>query len=222
MGYAFVDEKTFGEFSYRIFRLLDLFGHFPMSIRGEDATPSKLEKYPRLLIGYLQRYEDPVTAYQEWLSKVLRFIPKDDYNFKKEKFFPEAQATTLWLEENKQLFTGRNKKLLLQHLRGSLYARIFAYLYPRRQICLSIADYLRNNSSTPFDGEAQFDFAGIAGSLSDLQEIKNIYTGEWLQLVADAEEIFFLVKSYYQKIITDKQFHDLPENTVLEEESKHE
>lgn len=188
-----------------------------MSVRGEDATPSKLEKYPRFLIGYLQRYDDPMVAYQEWLSKVLRDIPKDDRNFKKEKFFPEAQAVTLWLEENRQLFAGKNKKLLFQHLRGSLYARIFAYLYPRRQICLFVVGHLKQSAVVPNGEEMHIDFAGIAESLVDIQEIKEIYAKEWPQLVADAEEIFYLAKSYYQKIITGKQ-PDTPEQSILLEE----
>lgn len=221
MAHVFIDEKLVGEFSYRIFRLLDHFGHFPMTVRGDDATPTKLEKYPRLLLGYIQRYDDPMVAYQEWLSKALRDIPKDDRNFKKEKFFPEAQAITLWLEENRPLFAGKNKKLLLQHLRGSLYARIFAYLYPRRQICQSIADYLKENPITPPGEKMNFDFDGIAENRPDLIEIKEIFAGEWPRLVADAGEFFTAKEKYYEKIISGEQPVDLPEENKVEEELKY-
>lgn len=70
------DEELVSAFTYKIFRLLDLLGHFPMSLRGGEATPSRLEKYPRLLFGYLQRYPDPVMAFKEWESKMLRDTPR--------------------------------------------------------------------------------------------------------------------------------------------------
>lgn len=191
------EEEIVNVFTCKIFRLLDLLGHFPMSLRGEGATPTRLEKYPRLLFGYLQRYADPAMAFKEWESKVLRTVTQDEQNYKKNTFFPLAKETLNWLEEHPDFFQGKEKKLLIQHLRGSLYARIFAYLYPRREICLAVAHHQQN-----MDKEITVQkFAEIVDAAPELIRLKEIFSEEWPVIVADARENYLNAAAYYKKII---------------------
>ena len=161
-----------------------------------------MEKYPRLLFSYLQRYEDPVVAYKEWESKVLRDTPKDDLNFKKIDVLPHGQKILKWLSSNNYYFLGTNKKIFIQHLRGSLYARIFAYLYPRRKICFAVAQYLHvQNQQTMPSGE---EFKNLATTLPELNEVRSIVDNEWPVILADAHHNFNQFSAYYQKIILGK------------------
>jgi len=194
------DEELVSAFTYKIFRLLDLLGHFPMSLRGEEATPSRLEKYPRLLFSYLQRYPDPVMAFKEWESKVLRDTPQDEHNQKKNEIFPLIEETLHWLEERKELFQGKEKKLLIQHLRGSLYARIFAYLYPRRQICLVLAQHQPGFEPERAAQMTVRDFAQMATGHPDLDRLQGVFAEEWPVIIADAKENYLRAAAYYKKV----------------------
>ncbi|HOA80704.1 MAG TPA: hypothetical protein PKK61_06550 [Defluviitaleaceae bacterium] len=206
-----LNEVKINEFANLIFRCVDMFGHLPISLRKE-ATPTKLEKYPRLLFGYLQRYQDPITAISEWQSKLMRDTPADEMNYKKEKYFVLLKELDNWVEQNIELFQGKNKKMFIQHLRGSLYARIFGYLYPRRNLVMSIVKSLVDHNKSIDYGIEHFNT--ILEQNADVQRLKQIVpTEEWQEVVADAKEKLLDSRKYYESIIKRQEETKGKENT---------
>jgi len=116
-----VDRQTLDEFCPHLFRVLDGLGLLPRQLR---AKPTEFEKYPRLLFGSIQRYNDVEAGFREWESRVLRAA-----GYRKEERYPEMEALRQWMAEHAALFTNKTN---MQHLKSSLYARVFQYLYPRR------------------------------------------------------------------------------------------
>ncbi len=198
-----LSEVKVNEFANLVFRPIDMLGHLPISLR-KDATPTKLEKYPRLLFGYLQRYQDPMTAISEWRSKLLRDTPADDMNYKKEKYFMLLKELENWVEQNAELFKGKNKKMLIQHLKGSLYARIFGYLYPRRTLTLSVVRSLIDGKKDLDYGIEHFD-AVLEQSLQ-VQRLKSIIpTEEWQEVVTDAKQKLSDSRKYYEGVMKGQE-----------------
>lgn len=203
MGELALDERELDRLCYTVFKAMDVLGLLPLSIRSRETTPSRLEKYPRLLLGYLQRYDDPIMAYKEWVSKLLRDVPNDDANFRKDKYFCMLGDIEKCLEENRDAFKGRNKKLIVQHLRGSLYARIFAYLYPRRAICFAVSDEVRDGKGSYEEALQKFD--DIVDHAYELEQVKEIISDdEWRVAVEDAKQIFTESSAFFKKIISGK------------------
>jgi hypothetical protein len=198
-----LSEKELDEFCYTVFKAMDALGFLPISLKSREATPSRLEKYPRLLLGYLQRYDDSIIAFKEWESKLLRDVPSDDANFRKDKYFGVVSNVEKWLENHKDMFSGRNKKLVIQHLRGSLYARIFAYMYPRRAICFAVSDEMRDRKGSYEEALQQFD--NIVAQSRELHDIKGIMdVEEWNMALTDAKQIFADASGFYRKVIEGK------------------
>ena len=139
---AKVDENKIAEFTNLLFSSLDDLKLFPKSLKRRDATPTRLEKYPRLLFGYIRRYNNIEAAFEEWKSKVLRDVDSKFLRFEK---VPELESLKRWCIENKELFEGNNQKINLQHLRGSLFARIYQFLYTRRLIAVALVNYFKED-----------------------------------------------------------------------------
>jgi hypothetical protein len=198
-----LSEVKVNEFANLVFSPIDMLGHLPISLR-KDATPTKLEKYPRLLFGYLQRYQDPMTAISEWQSKLLRDTPADDMNYKKEKYFMLLKELENWVEQNAELFKGKNKKMLIQHLKGSLYARIFGYLYPRRTLILSVIRSLIDEKKDLDYGIEHFD--AIIEQSVQVQRLKNtIPTEEWQEVITDAKQKLSDLRKYYESVMKGQE-----------------
>ncbi|MDN5301212.1 MAG: hypothetical protein PWQ60_726 [Thermoanaerobacteraceae bacterium] len=205
-----LDEIKVNEFCNLIFQTIDTLGHLPISLRSKESTPTKLEKYPRLFFGYLQRYEDPKIAFSEWESKLLRDTPGDESNYKKEKYFPVLQSLEKWIDKNPEFFQGKSKKVLIQHLRGSLYARIFGYLYPRRELSMIAVDLLKDKAKDINYGIENFENI-IEGDerVKDLQ-IK-FSNDEWENIVKDAKRKFIDAKKYYENVLNEKPTENVEE-----------
>jgi hypothetical protein len=198
-----LSEVKVNEFANLVFSPIDMLGHLPISLR-KDATPTKLEKYPRLLFGYLQRYQDPMTAISEWQSKLLRDTPADDMNYKKEKYFMLLKELENWVEQNAELFKGKNKKMLIQHLKGSLYARIFGYLYPRRTLILSVIRSLIDEKKDLDYGIEHFD--AIIEQSVQVQRLKNtIPTEKWQEVITDAKQKLSDLRKYYESVMKGQE-----------------
>lgn len=199
-----LDEIKINEFCNMVFKIVDTLDHFPINLKSRDATPTRLEKYPRLLFGYLQRYDEPITALKEWESKLLRDTREDKSNKKKIDAYELLQQLELWVKENEEFFTGKEKKALIRHLRGSLYARIFGYMYPRRKVINEVVEILKQEGKDVEYGKEYFEeiLESAEGSVEDLKEK---IQDEWEVIVKDAKQKFCDTANYYKKVIGTKE-----------------
>ncbi len=92
-----VDRKQLDEFFPQLFRVLDGLGLLPRQLAWKrDASgklqriaPTEFEKYPRLLFGFIQRYNDVEAGFREWESRVLRDVRSPSV---REAHYPDLEA----------------------------------------------------------------------------------------------------------------------------------
>ncbi|MBI4489843.1 MAG: hypothetical protein HY694_12210 [Deltaproteobacteria bacterium] len=199
-----VERKELGEFCPKLFRTLDGLGLLPRQLW---AKPNEFEKYPRLLFGGIQRYNDVEAGFKEWESRVLRDAP-----YRKEEHYPDLEALRQWMGQSANLFTS---KANMQHLRTSLYARVFQYLYPRRVL---VNAYCEKHKGKPemigFDSVEKEFLVSIG---TDVQKIKETYGDEWETIVADAKATLLANAMYYRKVLSGDEPIAPPEELVSTE-----
>ena len=196
-----VDRNTSDEFCPRLFKVLDGLGLLPRQL---SAKPTEFEKYPRLLFGSVQRYNDVEAGFHEWESRVLRAA-----EFRREDFYPELKALCHWMAENDALFT---KKINMQHLKSSLYARVFQYLYPRRVLVNAYCVKHQGDESALASDFLDREFpASVAG---EVQKVRAVYQSEWDTIVADARQTLLENAAYYRKVLSGKEPLELPQEYV--------
>jgi len=189
-----VDREQLDEFCPRLFRALDGLGLLPKQLR---AKPNEFEKYPRLLFGSIQRYNDVEAGFKEWESRVLRDAP-----YRKEEHYPELEKLRGWMTQadRTKLFTS---KVNMQHLRTSLYARVFQYLYPRRVL---VNAYCVKHQGNPNAIAADFVASELPNSVAvDIQKLQETYRDEWKIIVADAKASLLANAAYYDKVLRGKE-----------------
>jgi len=187
-----VDRRELDEFCSKLFRLLDSLGLLPRQLR---AKPNEFEKYPRLLFGSIQRYNDVEAGFKEWEGRVLRDAP-----YRKEECYPDVESLRQWMAQHTSLFTS---KVNMQHLRTSLYARVFQYLYPRRVLVNAYcAKYQGNVGALEPNFVARELPSSIAATIETLQKT---YQDEWDSIVADAQATVLANAGYYRKVLAGKE-----------------
>ncbi len=186
-----VDTERLSQFAEMLFHALDRLGGsgktrlLPMRLR---EAPTAFEKYPRMLLGLVQRY-GVEAGFMEWESKVLR----DASDYRKEQEFPELLALHKWMQDNQDLFD----KAHLTYLKRSLYGRVYTYLYPRRLLATAYAQAHAGD-------EAAFEDQAVAGNFRSsiegkLHELSAVYSPEQLdQIVADAQAHLLAERHYYR------------------------
>ncbi|TRZ67185.1 MAG: hypothetical protein D4Q77_03475 [Methanothrix sp.] len=193
-----VDTQKLNEFCGLLFRALDRLG----GSRDRDLLPfflnerpTSYEKYPRLLLGHIRYYNDVEAGFEEWKSKVLR----DASDYRREEEYPELLTLKNWLLDNRELF--ENRKDNMNHLKRSLYARAYEYLYPRRLLTGAYAEANRGNPN------ALKEDAIRAGFRHEVQPHIDKLTGvygddERLQTIVDEAEEFLIAnrKRYVWKL----------------------
>ena len=187
-----VDRRELDEFCSKLFRLLDSLGLLPRQLW---AKPNEFEKYPRLLFGSIQRYNDVEAGFKEWEGRVLRDAP-----YRKEECYPDVESLRQWMVQHAPLFTS---KVNMQHLRTSLYARVFQYLYPRR--VLVNAYCVKHNGNVEAiepDVVARELPSSVAATIETLQKT---YQDEWDTIVADAQATLLANAGYYRKVLAGKE-----------------
>jgi len=192
------------EFSAMLFRLLDRLGLFPqdrVSTRGtfypwHRAKPNEFEKYPRLLLGSIERYHDVEAGFKEWESRVLRDAP-----YRKEEHYPELEALRQWLVTHAEAFTNKANS---RHLRTSLYARVFQYLYPRR--VLANAYTVKCEQSGQMDALSPEVLAKLLPQSieREVEKLRSTYSSEWNNIVADARADLLANAKYYGRRLKGK------------------
>lgn len=200
-----IDREQLDEFCPRLFRALDGLGQLPRQLSWKrDASgklqriaPSEFEKYPRLLFGSIQRYNDVEAGFKEWESRVLRDVESPSA---RERRYPELESLRQWMVQHREVLT---KKTNMQHLRTSLYARVFQYLYPRRVLVNAYCVKHQGNSNAI---EAEFVNGELPSSIAtDVQKLQEAYRDEWETIVADAKANLLANAAYYNKVLRGKE-----------------
>ena len=189
-----VDRVQLDEFCPLLFRTLDGLGLLPLHLW---AKPNEFEKYPRLLFGGIQRYNDVEAGFKEWESRVLRDAP-----YRKEEHYPDLEMLRQWMaeEDHAALFTN---KVNMQHLRTSLYARVFQYLYPRRVL---VNAYCIKHKGNPNAIATDFVASELPSSIAtDVHKLQETYRNEWDIIVADARAGLLANTAYYDKVLRGKE-----------------
>jgi hypothetical protein len=193
-----VNTAELDEFCGLLFRALDRLGGkrdrdlLPLFLGGRDATPTAFEKYPRLLLGHIRYYDNVEAGFEEWKSKVLR----DASDRRREEEFPELLALKAWLLEHRSLFEGRKDNL--NHLKRSLYARSYEYLYPRRLLTGAYAEANRGNPDALEEDTIRANFRRVVEP--HIAKLKEVYgEGERLErIVAEAQEFLVANRQRYR------------------------
>jgi len=185
-----VDTKELDEFCSLLFFALDQMGGDLLPFFLSDK-PTSYEKYPRLLLGHIRYYNDVEAGYEVWAGKVLR----DGNEYRRVGEYPELEKLKSWLLSNRALF--ENRKDNLNHLKRSLYARAFEYLYPRRLLTTAYAEANRGNPDALEEDAIRAGFRQVVQTQID--ELAELY-GEGVKLqkiVADAEEFLISNRKRY-------------------------
>lgn len=188
-----VDTEPLDEFCGLLFLTLDRLGGTKEDLLPFflSEKPTSHEKYPRLLLGHIRYYDDVEAGFEEWKSKVLR----DANEYRKAEEFPELLALKKWLIDNRNLFEGRKDNL--NHLKRSLYARVYEYLYPRRLLTGAYAEANRGNPGALEEEAIKSRFRErVAPHIDRLREVYG--DGEKLQtIVEEAEEFLIANRNRY-------------------------
>ena len=201
-----IDVEKLDVFCDHLFRALNQADLFPIRL-GEAAHA--FEKYPRLLVGLLGRYENVEIGFSEWETRTLRGVDKQ----KRESVYPYFHVLRNWLVavENRKLFeTGKDT---LNHIKRSLYGRVYAWLYPRRRLTVA---YVKEHVGI----QAQFEPEAInrdfkAATQSTQQELGDIVSKS---VIEDAKEFLIAKRSYYQRWKSNQESVDSDDNETTSTE----
>jgi len=184
-----VDTEKLNEFCDQLFRTLDRLGGgrdkelLPFFL--SEKKPTAYEKYPRLLLSHIRYYDDVEAGFEEWKSKVLR----DSNDYRRDEEYLELLKLKEWLIDNRALF--ENRKDNLNHLKRSLYARAYEYLYPRRRLTGAYAEANRSHPEALEEDTIRSRFRQEVKS--DIDKLSMIYgNSEKLQKIVDEAEEFLI------------------------------
>ncbi|MDM7912938.1 MAG: hypothetical protein QUS09_07565 [Methanotrichaceae archaeon] len=192
-----MDTEKLNEFCDQLFRTLDRLGGgreelLPLFL---SEKPTAYEKYPRLLLSQIRYYDDVEAGFEEWKSKVLR----DSNDYRRDEEYLELLALKKWLIDNRVLF--ENNKDNLNHLKRSLYARAYEYLYPRRLLTGAYAEANRGNPEALEEDAIKSGFCNKVKPYID--KLSTVYSdSEKLQRIVNEAEDFLIAnrKRYVWKL----------------------
>ncbi|ACX52863.1 hypothetical protein Adeg_1774 [Ammonifex degensii KC4] len=183
-----VDTAALDEFCHILFRTLDRLGGdlLPLSL---SERPTAFEKYPRLLLGSIAYHNNVEAGFEEWKNKVLR----DASDYRRQQEFPELLTLKKWLLEHRNLFEGRKNNL--NHLKRSLYARVYEYLYPRRLLSGAYAEANRGRPEALEEDAIRSNFRQTVQP--QIERLREVYGEEKIEaILLEAEE--FLVANRHR------------------------
>jgi hypothetical protein len=202
-----VNTTELDEFCQLLFRTLDRLGGdlLPLFL---SERPTAYEKYPRLLLGHIQYYNDVEAGFEEWKSKVLR----DASDRRREEEFPELLALKRWLLDHRDLFEGRKDNI--NHLKRSLYARVYEYLYPRRLLTGAYAEANRGKPDALEEGAIRANFRKVVQPYVD--KLAEVYGGgeRLAVIVAEAEEFLTANRQRYRWKLREMEAIETPEEAA--------
>ena len=199
-----IDVEKLDAFCDHLFRALDHAELFRIRL-GEAAHA--FEKYPRLLVGLLGRYENVESGFSEWETRTLRGVDRR----KRELVYPYFHVLRNWLvaPENRTLFEEEHRKDTLNHLKRSLYGRVYNWLYLRRRLTVAYAQ-THGGNRTQFEPEViHRDF--MTATQHTQQELGGILSKS---VIEDAREFLIAKRSYYQDWKPNQESVDSDDNEI--------
>jgi hypothetical protein len=145
--------------------------------------------------GSIHRYNDVEAGFREWESRVLRAA-----EYRKEERYPELEALRQWMTQHAALLVN---KINMQHLKSSLYARVFQYLYPRRVLVNAYCLKHQGNEGALASDFLAREFPGSV--VGEMQKVQATYQAEWETIVADARQTLLENTAYYRKVLSGKE-----------------
>src|SRR5690606_32222899 len=125
----------------------------------------------------------------EWKSKVLR----DANGYRREEEFPELLALKKWLLDHRSLFEDRKDNI--NHLKRSLYARAYEYLYPRRLLSGTYAEANRGNPAALEEDTIRASFRRVVQP--QITKLAQVYSdGERIEMIVREAEEFLITNRY--------------------------
>ncbi len=204
-----INTPELDEFCQLLFRTLDRLGGdlLPLFL---SERPTAYEKYPRLLLGHIQYYNNVEAGFEEWKSKVLR----DASDFRRGEEFPELMALKKWLLNHRNLFEDRKDNL--NHLKRSLYARAYEYLYPRRLLTGAYAEANRGTPDALEEDAIRANFRQVVQPY--IAKLAEVYgESERLEtILAEAEEFLVANRGRYRWKLREMEVTELREQTGAE------
>lgn|GEM_PF-672720 len=200
-----VDRKYLDEFCTQLFRVLDSLGLLPRQLGWKrDASgklrriaPTELEKYPRLLFGSIQRYNDVEAGFREWESRLLRDVNSPSV---RDAQYPDLEVLRQCAVQHREVF---NKRANIQHLRSSLYARVFDYLYPRRVLANA---FCQKHKGNPAVISPEFLEKELPKSIeTEVQKLREVYGDDWEIIVTDTRDSLAANAAYYRKVLRGEE-----------------
>jgi hypothetical protein len=215
-----VDRKELDEFCPELFRTLDGLGLLPRRLdwkrsasgKLQRIAPTEFEKYPRLLFGSIQRYGDVEAGFREWESRVLRDVGSPSV---REAHYSDLESLRQWLIQHRDKFA---KKANMQHLRASLYARVFQYLYPRRVLANVFCEEHKGNPEAIESGYVAEALSESIGA--DITKLRDTYSDDWETIVADTRASLIANAAYYRKVLREEEPVAPPTEEVEEAEAE--
>jgi len=126
-------------------------------------------------------------------------VLRDSNDYRRDEEYPELLALKKWMIENRALF--ENRKDNLNHLKRSLYARAYEYLYPRRLLTGAYAEANRGNPEALEEDAIKSGFrSGVSPHIDRLAAVYG--DSEKLQRILDESEEFLIAnrKRYVWKL----------------------
>ena len=205
-----IDREKLDEFCPKLFRLLDNFGHLPLP-RWLRAKPNEFEKYPRSLFGKIQCNQDSEgnrdveAGFREWENTVLRRSP-----YRREEDYLEIEDLRTWMVSNQEVFT---KSANMQHLKSSLYARVFQYVYPRRVLANAYCQKHKGNVDAIRAEVLNQQFP--TSIEQEIQKLKETYADDWEAIVVDVYNNFMTKANYYRRVLQGEVKTDQPNDSEV-------
>jgi len=204
-----INTAELDEFCGLLFHTLDHLGGdlLPLFL---SERPTAYEKYPRMLLEHIRYYNDVEAGFEEWKSKVLR----DANAYRREDEFPELLTLKKWLLDHRSLFEDRKDNL--NHLKRSLYARAYEYLYPRRLLTGAYAEANRGNPNALEEDAIRANFLQIVQP--QIVKLSKVYgDSERLQtIVTEAEEFLIANRQRYRWKLREMEVVGMSEESIPE------
>ena len=136
-------------------------------------------------------------------NTVLRRSP-----YQREEDYFEIEDLRTWLIGNREVFT---KAANMQHLKSSLYARVFQYVYPRRVLANT---YCQKHKGKVEAIKAEVLNQQFPTSIEpEIQRLKETYADDWETIVADVRNNFMTKANYYHKVLRGEIITDQPDDS---------
>ena len=175
-----------------------------------EQNRMSLKSIPRKLFGCIQGKRDVEgnldvrAGFREWENSVLRRSPYRQ----EEDYLDYIENLRAWMTSNQDVFA---KSANLQHLKSSLYARAFQYVYPRRVLANAYCEKHKGNVEAISAEILERQFPSSVEL--EVAKLKETYTAEWQDIVTDVRNNFIAKAKLYRSVLQEKVQTEQPDDS---------